>query len=149
MNLWRYLMDKSNWKDCLEDKFARKRSPDKFRAKSLVETAKGRLKYASEKEITPENISYVFENYYSSLIEFLHSLVLLKGYSIENHLCLGYFLRDILKKNKLYRIFNDCRIKRNLLLYYGKKLEFSLAKKTISKIKFLLREIENLIKNDF
>lgn len=56
---------------------------------------------------------------------------------IKNHLCLGSFLKDVLKKEKLSRDFDDCRFKRNSLVYYGNRLDLKTAKETIEKKVYL------------
>ncbi len=50
-----------------------------------------------------------------------------------------------MKREDLFRIFNDCRIKRNLLIYYGKKLDFELAEENIKRIDNLISELSLLI----
>lgn len=96
--------------------------------------------------LNEENANYIFENYYSSLLEFLHALTILKGFVVNNHICLSYFLRDILKRNDLFRIFDDCRFKRNSLVYYGKRMNFETAIDIIEKTKNLIKELEKLVK---
>ena len=140
-------MNESNWFDCLESNSARKVSPDKLKAISLKETAKGREEFIKNIKITPENASYIFENYYSTILELLHSIVVLKGYKIDNHICLGYYLKDILKREDLFRIFDDCRYKRNSLIYYGKKMDFNTAKDSIEKSKQLIAMLKNLFED--
>jgi uncharacterized protein (UPF0332 family) len=88
----------------------------------------------------------VFEDYYSSVLELLHTIVLLEGYNVGNHVCLGYYLRDILKEEHLFRIFDDCRFKRNSLVYYGKRMDFETAKDAIKKAEKLIAELKKLIK---
>lgn len=129
----------SNWNDCLEQEDAIKASINKFKAESLIETAKGRIDFT--KEPNNKNANYVFEDYYTSLIEILHAKAILKGFKIKNHLCLGFFLRDFLNKPSLFRIFDDLRYKRNSLVYYGKRMEFETCLETIKKCKRLINEI--------
>ena len=69
-----------------------------------------------------------------------------EGYNILNHLCLGFYLRDMLKKEELFKIFEDLRYKRNSLTYYGNRMEFETAKQTIEKCKKLFNELNNLLK---
>ncbi len=72
----------------------------------------------------------------------LHALVLIKGYKVNNHICLGYFIRDVLKNRALFRKFDDCRYKRNSLLYYGKQMDFNVAKENIKISKEIIEKIE-------
>jgi len=134
-----------NWKECLESDSSMKRSPDKQKAKSLIETAKGRLNFISDKEISEKSANFIFENHYSSILELLHSLVILEGYKVNNHICLGYFLRDVLNREDLFKIFDDCRFKRNSLVYYGKRMEFEVSKQAIKNSKILLEELIKIL----
>ena len=80
---------------------------------------------------------------------FFDALTILEGYKIINHICLGYYLRDVLKNQSLFRIFDDCRIKRNSLVYYGKTIDFETCRETISKSKYLINELKKIIKSNF
>ena len=75
----------------------------------------------------------------------MHALVLLHGYKVGNHICLGYYLRDILQKHDLFRIFDDCRSKRNSLIYHGRKMDYETAKYAIEKNKKLIVELNNIL----
>ena len=83
------MRDTINWKDCLKNKSAREVTPDGKRAKSLKETAEGRIILI--KEVNEKNCNYVFEDYYTSIIELLQAIAFKKGHNILNHICLGSF----------------------------------------------------------
>ena len=105
-------MKEASWDECLNYNSAIKITPDKEKAASLIETAEDRIEF-SLRELTEKNANYVFEGYYSSILEMLHAIVVLEGYKVNNHICLGYYLRDVLKNDELFRFFDDCRFKRN------------------------------------
>lgn len=138
-------MREASWGDCLEVNSAKKVSPDGRRAQSLVETADDRLKLI--KEINEKNCNFVFEDFYTSMLEFLQALAILAGYRITNHVCLGFYLRDDLRKEDLYLVFDDVRYKRNSLTYYGKRMDFETTKQAIEKCKKLIKGIKELIKS--
>ena len=138
----------STWEECIESNSSINISPDKSKAKSLVDTAVGRNKFLDKSELNEESSNYIFEGYYSSTLEILHALVLLKGYKVSNHICLGYYLRDILNNKKLFRLFDDCRFKRNSLVYYGRKMDFETGKSAIEKCKSLIKELNELVNNE-
>ncbi|HLC19930.1 MAG TPA: hypothetical protein VJK72_03350 [Candidatus Nanoarchaeia archaeon] len=137
-------MKEASWNDCISSSASRKITPDKEKAKSLIETAEGRIE--ASREINEKTANYVFEDYYSSVLEFLHAIVLLEGYNVSNHVCLGYYLRDVLKEEHLFRIFDDCRYKRNSLVYYGKRMDFETAKDAIKKAQKMITEFKKIIK---
>ena len=126
-------MVESSWNECLEKNTAFEKSKDANKAESLKATAIGRISFIEKQEINEENANYVFENYYSSITELIHSIAALKGFKILNHLCLGFFLREVMKQERLSRLFDDLRFKRNSLLYYGRKMDFETAKDAIEK----------------
>lgn len=137
-------MKEASWQECIRSYASLKVTPDKEKARSLRETAEGRLSVLS-KEVNEKNINYIFEDYYSSILEMIHAIVLLEGYKVENHICLGYYIRDILKREDLFRFFDDCRYKRNSLIYYGKRMDFDTAKEAIENIKKLWKEFDKLL----
>jgi len=133
-------MKETNWNDCLTNRSAKNGSPDIKRAESLIETAKERI--CLIKEINEKNCNFVFEDYYTSLIEFLQAMCFKKGFNVLNHVCLGFYLRDVLKKEKLYMLFDDLRFKRNSLTYYGNRMDYETAKQAIEKCKKVISELE-------
>lgn len=137
-------MKESSWSECLNYSSAIKITPDKEKAESLVETARDRIEFSLRK-LSEKNANYVFEGYYSSILEMMHAIVVLDGYKISNHICLGFYIRDALKNDELFRLFDDCRYKRNSLVYYGKRMDFETAKDSIEKAKRLFRELKTII----
>ncbi len=136
-------MNESSWTDCLKLNKARKVISDKRRAESLIETAIGRIEQIGE--ITGKNCNYVFEDYYTSILEFLQAIGFWQGFNILNHVCIGYFLKEKLQRQDLFIIFDDLRYKRNSLTYYGKRMEFDVCKEAINKSKLLLNELDKII----
>ncbi len=133
-------MKETNWKECLINKSAKTITPDIQRAESLIETANERIKLV--KEVNEKNCNFVFEDYYTSLIELLQAITFKKGLNILNHICLGYYLRDVLKREDLYLLFDDMRYKRNSLTYYGNRMDYETAEQAIEKCKKIIKELQ-------
>ncbi len=133
-------MKEANWNDCLTNKSAKTITPDIKRAESLIETANERINLI--KGINEKNCNFVFEDYYASILELLQARTFKNGYNILNHVCLGFYLRDILKREDLFILFDDLRFKRNSLVYYGSRMEFETAKQAIDKCKKLIKELK-------
>lgn len=125
-------MKESDWNDCLFNKSARRASPDFKRAKSLIETAEERMGLI--KEISEKNCNFIFEDYYTCVLELLQAKSFLDGYNVSNHVCIGFYLRDVLKKEDLFTLFDDLRYKRNSLTYYGSRMDFETAKQSNHKL---------------
>jgi uncharacterized protein (UPF0332 family) len=87
-------MKEADWNDCLKNFSSVKITPDKQKAKSLVETANDRIECCN-KELNNKTANYIFEDHYTSIMELVQALALLAGYKITNHVCLGFYLRDI------------------------------------------------------
>lgn len=138
-------MKEASWNDCLYSNSSVKITPDKGRAKSLIETAEDRIKFSS-KELNENTSNYIFEDYYYSILELVHAIVILRGYKVDNHICLGFFIRDVLNREDLFRIFDDCRFKRNSLTYYGKRMSFETAKDSIEKVRKLMNDLKKILK---
>jgi uncharacterized protein (UPF0332 family) len=136
-------MKEASWQDCIDSKSSIKVTPNQQKANSLIETSNDRIKY-SNKELNENNANFVFEDYYSSVLELIHSIVILKGFNVKNHICLGFYIKDILKDEELFLIFDDCRYKRNSLTYYGSRMDFETAKQTIAKCKILIKRLKNI-----
>jgi len=93
-----------------------------------------------------KNCNFVFEDYYISILELLQAIAFMKGFNISNHICLGFYLREVSKREDLCIIFDDLRYKRNSLTYYGTRMDFETAKQAIEKSKKLISEIKKLVK---
>ncbi len=132
-------MKETCWEDCLINSSARKVSPDTKRAISLRETASERISVIQM--VNEKNCNFVFEDYYASLLEILQAKAFTQGYNILNHLCVGFYLKEVLGREDLYLIFDDVRYKRNSLTYYGKRMEFEVAKEAIEHCKKIMKEL--------
>ena len=133
-------MRETNWEYCLFNNSAKTITPDIKRAESLIETANERINLI--KEVNEKNCNFIFEDYYTSLLELLQAMAFKKGFNILNHICLGYYLRDVLKREDLYILFDDLRYKRNSLTYYGNRMDYETAKQAIERCKKIIKELQ-------
>ena len=135
----------SSWDECCFNSHAITISADGQKAKSLVETAKARVDFIKKSVIDGANARFVFEAYYTSAVEMLHALTILEGFKVENHICLGFYIRDILKNEELFLAFDRCRFNRNSVVYYGKAIDKETAILSIAKAKKVMQETGKLI----
>lgn len=135
----------ADWNDCVYSNSSIKVTKDIQRAKSLIETSLERIKYIN-KDLNENTANFIFEDYYTSILELLEAIVLLDGYKVLNHVCLGFYLRDKLNKEDLFMIFDSLRFKRNSLIYYGKRMDLETAIKAIDDSKRLVSELNALSK---
>lgn len=140
-------MNKGSWDDCLSEGDVKKVNKDIKKSGALKRTAEKRIKFFESQQLNEDNANYIFEGYYTSIIELIHSIMDKHGYNVLNHLCIGFYLRDVIKKENLYRIFDDLRYKRNSLIYYGSEMDFEISKSAIEKSKKLIKELKVINKN--
>jgi hypothetical protein len=138
-------MKEGSWDECLGNNSSYNVTRDIAKSKALMDTARGRIAFFDTIKEDEANMNYIFEGYYSSLLETMHALVLSRGFKVENHICLGYYIRDVMKQSRLFYIFDDVRKKRNSLIYYGKQMDADIAKEAISKAKAIILELEKEI----
>ena len=98
------------------------------------------------KGITNKQLKRIKDLLKEKKIRHTEGTFVLEGYKVNNHICLGYYLRDVLERNDLFRLFDDCRFKRNSLVYYGKQMDFDIAKEAIDNCIKLIEKIRLLIK---
>lgn len=142
-------MKEGQWSECLESASAIAVSPNSAKARSLIDIAQGRIAFLGGLPVAEQNANYIFEGFYSSAMEMLQAIVLLGGYKVLNHVCLGFYLRDILKRADLFRLFDDCRYKRNSLVYYGRRMDMRVSNEAVRKARELIGELEIIIKRTF
>jgi hypothetical protein len=61
---------------------------------------------------------------------------------------LGYYIKEILRKEELYRVFDDLRYKKNSLTYYRKMMDFDTAKTVIQKSNVFIKELQIILGKD-
>src|SRR3989344_7588924 len=134
----------ASWNDCMEKNMSLDARKDMLKSRSLIETALHRIAFVN-KDMNENTANYIFEDYYTSIMELLEAMAIIQGYKVLNHVCLGFFLRDVLKKDSLFRIFDELRYKRNSLVYYGKRMQFEEAKMSIEKSRRMAEELQKLV----
>src|SRR3989338_4623413 len=139
-------MKESTWDECLSENSATPSTRDRKKAESILRTSEGRVRFFEMQSIEPGTANYVFEGLYSSVLEMLHAFLINEGYKVSNRICLGYYLRDKLKRDDLFRAFDDLRYKRNSLVYYGREMDFETAKQAIQNCKKMIREVKAFVK---
>lgn len=131
-----------NWEECEEEKFIKNISPDIDKSLALKRIAINRINFLNNKTES-KYLNFIFEGYYSSIVELIHSIAIKKGYKISNHTCLKYFLSELLNQKELSDIYDFCRYKRNSLVYYGYEMDAKTVKETIKNAKKIIKQLLN------
>ena len=137
-------MDLMNWSEC-ERKFIRKVHVDKERISSITGKAMQRLKRARTTEISPENVSFIVEDYYEVIKELLVACLLKDGLRSKNHQCLiSYFYRKHPALEREAYLISQMSYFRNRLDYYGEEIPpefYKDNKRSFEKIISILLEL--------
>ncbi len=97
-------------------------SPDKERAKDLLEMAKERREII---KLLPEDKPYkIIEDYYEIIKELLTAIMYIDGYKTLSHVRLIEYFSDryTLLENPQIKIIDTLRKHRHGIVYYGKKI---------------------------
>ncbi|MBS3137049.1 hypothetical protein J4232_01325 [Candidatus Woesearchaeota archaeon] len=134
-----------DWHSCIDDKNAIKMTSNSERIKSLLHSAKRRKDFVENHKIDDTNAEIIFSDMYEGCLELLHAFVAQKGYKVQNHICLAYFLRDNENDRELFMIFDRYRKIRNDVLYYGRMLDKGFSIKAIQELSYFYQRIKGKI----
>lgn len=141
-----------DFEEFLRSGTARKRTPDKGRAASLLAEAGKRKAFIGEMSktfgISDANANYFIENSYDALLELLRAKLLIDGFSTSGEgaheaevsymLKLGIPERDV-------RFMSDLRYFRNGILYYGKDFDAEYGKKVLEFLNKMYPKLRELV----
>ena len=126
-----------NWNTCLRQKEAKPIKQDLYMAASLEKTSANKA-YSSELlELKEETVASKISLDYDSVRELLEAIALRHGFKIYNHVCYTGFLKEILKQTDLAEEFDELRIIRNDINYYGKNVSIIEAKEVLKRLESL------------
>ena len=127
-----------NFEEFVKRGIIKKRTPDIFRAKSLIGEAEKRdsfLKIMSKKiKLSDDNANYFIENSYDLLISTIRANLLIAGFKASGegaHEAEVSFMRELAFTEKEVRFMNELRHFRNGILYYGKTFDSDYAIKVL------------------
>ncbi len=135
------------WSSC-EKEFVRKVDIDKSRMDSIINKAKRRLKRARSTPLTEENVSFIIEDYYEVIKEFLVSYLLKNGLRSKNHQCLiSFFLKENPDLEKEAVLIRQMSFFRNRLCYYGEDVPITFYETNKKELDDLIKLLEDLLNN--
>ena len=133
------------WKDCIKEGSVTKIDIDNKKINSLINAAKRKIDFVNKHQIDNTNHEILFSVFYEGILELLHSFVMKDGYHINNHICIGYYLKEVFMSKELFVIFDNCRKIRNDILYDGEIISLELARNAINELNYLNEEIIRII----
>ena len=100
-------MSLMKWEECME-KHVRRVNYDIKKSNSLNNTAKNRIKFLKTLRLNKNSATFIYEGYYTSLIEIIHTKAYERGYKILNHVCITAFIEQ-LYSHKESMLFDSLR----------------------------------------
>jgi hypothetical protein len=129
------------FRDFIKTGKARKASPDRQLAKSLVRMSANHLKAMEQMRLTATTSATIMTNYYESLREVVEAIAAIDGYKVYSHEAFTHFLRE--KGEHLISIkFDKFRKIRNSVNYYGKTVEVSVTRENVREIMNIIKELK-------
>ena len=135
-----------DWKECCGKRIAKDVKPDRSLIESLVKSSENKLKSESRLAMSDVTASSKLSLAYDSLRELLEALALKHGFKIYNHECYGAFLKEVIGESNKGDEFDEVRVTRNAVNYYGKAIDPEESHEMIDRIKSLRLFVSGLLK---
>lgn len=134
-----------DWLECTGKKIAKQITPEPEIISALLKTSKDKIQSEKLLPLNPATISSKISLAYDSLRELLEALALKYGFKIYNHECYTAFLKEIIQNSSLGDDFDEIRIVRNRVNYYGKQLTEEECKKVLEAIQNAREKVEKYL----
>jgi hypothetical protein len=131
-------------KECERKGYIKKREINPHTVRSLLIISDSKEYVVKSAAINEKTIPVYVSLSYDSLREALDALCAQLGFKVLNHVCIGALLEKKLTSFNSYD-FNQIRLIRNSINYYGKPIKLELGLKIIKKSFKIKEEIRKLI----
>lgn len=121
---------------------AKKVKVDKIRAKSIFESSFQAIKTAKLIPLNSLTSKSILRELYEGLREYCEALGYINGYKFLDHESIGFFLKDFLKEEELYKKFDRYRKLRNGINYYGESIDVETVKEALIQIPKMIDDLE-------
>jgi uncharacterized protein (UPF0332 family) len=136
-----------DWGKCKKD-FIRETSIDTWRIASLLQTSAKRFEFISAIHATPDNVSFIIENYYEAAKELLTALIASRGMRSKNHQCLiSFFYLHYPEHEAQAHFLLQLNHLRNRLDYYGELVEYFFYENNKERLSQLILMLAVLVKS--
>ncbi len=136
-----------NFKLSLGNGRVKKVLPNSIRASSLFNSSSQAIETAKSIQLNTNTSKTILRELYEGLREYCEAIGYLKGYKFVNHESIGFFLRDIIKEQTIYKKFDRYRRLRNGINYYGDGVDIETVKDAASEIPKLINELKKYTKS--
>ncbi len=131
-----------NFEYCLEEGKAKRIIPNKIRASSFFISSNQAIETAKSILLSPTSTKTILRELYEGLREYCEAIGCLQGYKFLDHESIGFFLRDVLKEQSIYKRFDRYRRLRNGINYYGDDVDIETIKEALIEIPIIIKELE-------
>lgn len=135
-----------NFEYFLREGKTKKVTPNKIRASSLFKSSAQAIETARVIPLNVDSAKTILRELYEGIREYCEAIGFLRGYKFLDHESIGYFLRDILKEQLIYKKFDRYRKLRNGINYYGDDVDIKTVKEAITEIPILIRGLRKYAK---
>ena len=115
---------------------------NKIRALSLFKSSLQAIETAKIIQVTPNTLKSILRELYEGLREYCEAIGYLRGYKFMDHESITYFLRDVLKEQRISDKFDRYRKLRNGINYYGEDIHIETVKEALIEIPELVKKLE-------
>lgn len=145
------MMPLKTFDEYLKEGTARKQSPDKLRARSLIseseDSYKILLSFVEKVGLDDSNANHVIKNAYDIIMELIRAKMLSDGFGTTGkgaHEAEVSYLAEIGFSGKDVEFANELRYFRNGIMYYGKKFDKAYAEKIMDFLKRIYPSLRKL-----
>ncbi len=135
-----------NFENSLIEGKVKKVMPNNIRASGLFKSSIQAIETAKVIQLNPNTLKSILRELYEGLREYCEAIGYLKGYKFLDHESIGFFLRDILKEQSLFKKFDRYRKLKNGINYYGEDIDIETVKEAIIEIPKLIKELKKYSK---
>ena len=136
-----------NFENSLIEGKVKKVMPNNIRASSLFKSSIQAIETAKLIQLNQNTLKSVLRELYEGLREYCEAIGYLKGYKFLDHESIGFFIRDILKEQSLFKRFDRYRKLRNGINYYGEDIDIETLKEAVIEIPIMIKELGRYSKN--
>lgn len=131
-----------NFRNSIKKGYAQKRTKNPIRAKSLAKSAEQAVKTARLIPLNEVTIKSVFRELYEGLRQYCEAIGFAKGYKFNSHEVITYFLKEVLKQEKISMKFDRYRRLRHGINYYGEDIDISTVQNALKEIPEIIQELK-------
>ncbi len=140
------IVERINWKECLEHGIIVKTIPDKERSSQLLKMADLRMKFW-DKKIDDEFMTLKVEAYYDMIKELIFAHLYFRGYNCTNHTCLIAYLEENFKDfNFEIQKIDELRKIRNEINYRGFNVKKDYLLRNELEFKSIIKSLKSRLK---